>query len=140
MGGANFINAYAGGNLVTKSFVKAVSGYPGKFVQAGANDPVVGAVGQNLKYPQGLGGSATLAAESGDSVEIIPPGQTAEVTLGGTVVEGGWVKSDASGFAVAIATTGTTKQQIAGLCLRGGASTEVGLVLVWPIPTFVALS
>jgi hypothetical protein len=140
MGGASFINAYAGGNIVTKSFVKAVSGSPGKFVQAGANDAVVGAVGMNLKYPQGLGGSATLVAESGDSVEVIGPAFTAEVTLGGTVVEGGWVKSDGSGFAVAIATTGTTKQQIAGLCLRGGGNGEIGLILIWPIPTFVALS
>ena len=139
MGGAVFTNAYASGNLVTKSFVKAVSGYPGKFAQAGANDPVVGAVGQNLKYPQGLGGSATLAAEANDSVEIIGPGMTAEVTLGGTVVEGGLVKSDGSGFAVAIATTGTTKQQIAGICLRGGGNGEVGLIFILPIPTFVAL-
>lgn len=140
MGGANFINAYAGGNIVTKSFVKAVSGSPGKFVQAGANDIVVGAVGMNLKYPQGLGGSATLAAESGDSVEVIGPAFTAEVTLGGTVTEGAYVKSDGSGFAVASLLTGTTKQNVAGICLRGGGNGEIGLILIWPYQNIPALS
>lgn len=140
MGGALNWGYMANGNITVKSFIKLISGSPKLVVIAGANDPVYGLSGQNLKYPQGLGGSATIAAEQYDSVEVIEPGQIGQVTLGGTVVEGGYVKSDGSGFAVAIATTGTTKQQVAGIMLDGGSANEDGTIKVWPFFGFVALS
>lgn len=133
-------NTYAAGNLVTKSFVKGTSGYPGKMTQAGANDLVVGAVGGKLKYPQGLGGSATLAAEAGDPVDVLLAPALAQVTLGGTVNETQHVKSDASGFAVAATLTGTTLQNVAGICWAGGASGEVGIIQVWIYKFIPALS
>lgn len=134
------IPAYANGNLVPRSFVIGASGYPGRFTQATANALVAGAVGEKLKYPQGLGGSATLAAEAGDEFQLIMPGSLADITLGGTVTETAYVKSDASGYAVAAALTGTTLQNVAGMAYWGGASGEIGKVFLTFFKFIPALS
>lgn len=132
----------ANGNITVSSFVKQVTGTGNNnfVVIAGANDNIVGVSGMNLKYPQGLGGSATLAAEAGDSVEVIQAPYTAMLTLGGTIATGAYVISDSSGFGITIPTTGTTKENIGARCLNGGASGNQVLVQVWMAPVFVALS
>lgn len=140
--GGSGMGFMANGTITIASFVKLVTGTGNNnyVVIASTNDAVIGVSGMNLKYPQGLGGSTTTCAEAGDGIEVIQAPYTAMLTLGGTVATGGYIKSDSSGFGVAIATTGTTIQQIGARALAGGASGNLCLVQVWMAPVFVALS
>ena len=76
---------------------------------AGANVMCVGVI-------QSVQGS-----EVGSAVAVAIGGKT-KVKLGGTVVAGAVVTSNASGLAV----TATTGQTCNGICIKGGASGEVG--------------
>lgn len=65
---------------------------------------------------------------------VYPPGSVALIMFDGTVGSGAFVKSDASGFAVAAA----TGDIIAGLTQQAGAANTFGLILVMPPGTKMA--
>lgn len=66
------------------------------------------------------------AADLDDQVEYYAGGRV-KVELGGTVAVGAYVKSNANGEAIAIA-TGEGSQQVVGQCLVGGADGDVGQI------------
>ena len=86
--------------------------------EAGDNEEIVGAVGE-------------YAVASGDQAPVIICG-VAQIKLGGAVTRGGQVKADASGQAVAVATTGTTNQNSAGKALKSGVSGDIIPILIQP--------
>lgn len=116
-------------------FVKLISGTKYRVAQAVANDQVIGVSPQNQRTPTIIGtlAATTLAASAGESIDIELQTSLAWVEVGSAVVEGEWVKSDANGRAVPIATSGATKQMVAGLCLVGAANAnELALIQLNP--------
>lgn len=116
-------------------FVKLISGTKYRVAQAAANEQVVGVSTQNQRAATIIGTLAAtgLAASVGESLDIELMGSLAWVEVGSAVVEGEWVKSDANGRAVPIATSGATKQMVAGLCLVGAANAnELALIQLSP--------
>ncbi len=125
----------ANGDINCARFVKLISGTKNRVVEADANDQVFGASTQNQRAATitGLLTATTLAAIAGESLDIETMGALAWVQVGSAVVEGEWVKSDADGKAVPIATSGATKQMVAGLCVQGAANAnELALIQINP--------
>lgn len=125
----------ANGDISTARFVKLISGTKYRVAQAAANEQVVGVSTQNQRASTIIGtlAATTLAASAGESLDIELMGSLAWVEVGSACVEGDWVKSDANGRAVPIATSGATKQMVGGLVLIGAANAnELALIQVNP--------
>lgn len=120
----------AGGNIATASFVKISAAAENTCLQAGDNERVIGASQMGTKYPQGLAGlSNTYAAETGDEIQIFGLGDICRVRAGsGGYGSGNMLKSDASGDAVPVATTGTTVQWVAAVAIEDAEAGELGRV------------
>jgi hypothetical protein len=96
-----------------------------------ANERTVGITYQSSKFPPLNDLVATnYHAQSGDQCQIYGLGDVCLLQLGGTVTAGDLLKSDNDGQGVAIATSGTTIQQIGARALEGGSSGERRLVQI----------
>lgn len=126
----------AAGNVTPFSFVAIDdTGVDNKVRIAGANDDqIVGVTqGSNKAF------DSANHAESGDQVDL-QPGKIVRVILGGTVDAGDRVKSDASGHAVVVATTGTTLQYSYGKVTQDGTSGLIVELEIEPMVIRPALS
>lgn len=129
------IGFVANGTINTARFVKLISGTKFRVAQAGDNEACYGVSTQQARRPEITGtlAATTEAAVAGEQIDIEQPGSLAWVTAGAAVVEGAFVKSDANGKAVTIATSGATKQQVAGIVVIGAANAdELCLVMLMP--------
>lgn len=121
----------AGGTIIPSGFIKGDTSTGDNYaVQAGAGDAVLGVSQQGQKLAPGTpGADAAIAAETGDPFDAYGPGDFCPITYGGNVTRYQWVKSDAAGKAVAH-TTGAAF--VGGIAWTGGASGEIGKILVFP--------
>lgn len=120
----------AGGTIAPKVFVKHdTNAY--KVVTAGAGDPILGVSQQGQKVAPGTpGADSTVAASSGDQIDIYAPGDYVVVTVGsGGLTAGQWIKSDGSGGAVAH-TTGAA--MVAGRAEHAAAAGELVHLFLYP--------
>lgn len=114
----------AGGDIAPSRFVKGGSA-DHTVVQGTANATTIGISMEGTQEPPIPGYTTPLAASDGEQLKVYGEGEECLVEAGGTIAAFGEVKSDANGKAVAIATTGTTVQNIAAIALEGGASGEL---------------
>ncbi len=121
----------AKGNIYPCRFVKLDASNDFGGLQAGANEKPIGITldGTNLPAVSGLI-TATYHAVSGEVIRMLGEGDVGLLELGGTVVNGDRLKSDANGKGVAIAATGTTIQNVGARALQGGDSGHKILVQV----------
>lgn len=110
----------ANGNIAACSFVKFDGTRPGLVVQAGAGDAVVGVAGQGSRWAPWDELDDGYLAVAGENVAVKQDGaKRVMIKLGGTVDEGSWLKSDASGFAVA---STTDQDKVGGRARQAGVS------------------
>jgi len=121
----------ARGNITPFRFVRLDTSTENGCVQAGDNTDVIGIAqgGTNKPDVSGLI-SAQYAAESGQPVRVTGVGAITLVEAGGTVSPGQYLKSDSSGRAVPVATTGTTIQNYGAIALQGGSTGSIIRVMV----------
>lgn len=117
------------GTVNPSRFVKISVFQDNSVEQAGANDVTCG-VSAEWSYNAPIPSATTEAAPSGASVKVYDVGETCLLELGGSVSRGGRIKSDTDGKGVAIATTGTTIQQIGAYALETGTSGQLIRVMV----------
>ena len=70
----------------------------------------------------------------------LQPGAVVLVEAGGSITRGAQVKSDGDGKCVTLATSGTTVQEAAGICLESAASGTIVRILWQPSQIRPALS
>ncbi|MGB9690034.1 hypothetical protein [Thermogutta sp.] len=118
-------------NIAPFRFVRVDSATENGCVQAGDNTDIIG-VGQggtNKPEVQGLI-SASYAAEAGQPVRVAGVGSVTMLEVGATVTPGQYLKSDANGRGVPIATTGTVIQNYGAIALQGGTTGSIIRVMV----------
>lgn len=103
-------------NMIAEAIVT-----PFSIVKVGTGDNEVLLAGANA---QALGVGPDYAVALDESIPVFVGG-VVQVELGGTVTIGLEVIADASGFAVAAATTGTTVQNIVGTALEAGVVGDI---------------
>lgn len=121
----------ARGNILPFRFVRLDTSTENGCVQAGDNTDIIGVSqgGTNMPEVSGLI-SAQYAAQSGQPVRVQGVGSIAMLELGGTVTPGTYLKSDANGRGVAVATTGTVIQNYGAIALQGGSAGSIIRVMV----------
>ena len=125
----NAVSFVCGGTVAPCSFVKLSAAADETILQAGAGDPVIGVVQEGMKRPPGLPGSdVAVAGEAGDTVLVFGLGDDCLVQAGAAITRGAYVKSDASGFAVAASAT----DEAAGVALQSaaGAGSKIRIQLI----------
>lgn len=137
--GLNAMTFVASGDINPCRFVKQDATGPKQAAQAGANEQIIG-ISQEWFKGAPTPSASTLAASAGLPVVVYTDGAVCLLELGGTVDEGGYIKSDANGKGVASATTGVTKQEQGAKALEAGVSGDKIRVFVKTASVFVALS
>lgn len=124
----------ASGTIRPCRFVKVSGAMTG--AECDANELAIGITRPGTDYPPINDSSRVTvsgnAAIDGDPISMLTPGDVGLVELGGTVAAGGWIKSDADGKGVAVATTGTTIQYANAQALEGGDSGHFVQAMLWP--------
>lgn len=114
-------NFVARGTINPCRFVIMSSYQDNAVEQAGANGLTAG-IAQQFEHDAPIPNAGTDAASSGESIKVYDIGDTCLLELGGTVERAGLIKSDTDGKGVAIATSGTTIQQIGARAYERGVS------------------
>lgn len=118
-----------GGTVAPSSFVKLSTAADNTYLQCGAAGLVAGVSQVGMRNVPGLLGSDILVAGNvGDEIAIFPPLSVCLIHFAGTVGAGAFVKSDASGFAVA-ASSGDV---CGGITIQAGAAGTFGEIFVLP--------
>jgi hypothetical protein len=134
------IPAVAGGTIRPSRFVKASTAADNAILEADANEMIVGACAEHTRDAP-IEDASGNAAVSGDSVTYYPEGNRCLITVGsGGVTRGAEVKSDADGQAVLAATTGATKQWVAGIAEESASEGELAHILLKVYPHYPALA
>lgn len=121
----------ARGNIPPFRFVRLDSASENGCVQAGDNTDVIGVAQGGTNKPEVSGLiSAQYAAETGQPVRVAGIGSITLVEAGATVTPGQYLKSDANGRAVPVATTGTVIQNYGAIALQGGTAGSLIRVMV----------
>lgn len=122
----------ASGSIYPMRFIMQDTTAPHKCTQASANAQLIGITGVGTNYAPLSGLSiAGYHAESGQPVECHGLGDILLLEAGGTITNGDRLKSDSVGRGVAIATTGTTIQNVGARALQAAtASGQMILVQV----------
>jgi len=112
----------AGGNIVPATFVK-IDTATGRAVTCGAGEDIFGIAQAWTRRPPLTGLDDGFAAIAGEGLEIYGPGDDgAQLALGGTVLPGQRIKSDASGKGVAAT---SDKDKAGAIANHGGVSGEL---------------
>ncbi len=123
---------FASGAITVSTFVAPVASTEGYVEQATASKNIVGVSQEGDRASTFAGGTAGQAATTGQSLKVYGRGKRCLIKLGGTVAANQMVKSDASGQAVSADLTATGLVYIGGRCIKGGASGDLGEILVDP--------
>lgn len=116
-------NLIARGTIRPCRFVTLDASNDFSVVESDANSQIIGISQEGSNYPPLNDLNLTdVAADSGDPIQIYGDGDTCLLQIGGNVTRGNRLKSDADGQGVAIASTGTTIQQIGAVALQSGTS------------------
>lgn len=134
------IPAVAGGTIRPSRFVKVSTAADNAILEADANEQVCGACAEHTRDAP-IEDASGNAAVSGDAVTYYPEGNRALVLVGsGGVTRGAEVKSDADGQAVLAATSGATKQWVAGIAEQSASEGELAFILLKTYPHYPALA
>jgi hypothetical protein len=116
-------------NNLTKSYTAEAAIGPFLIVKPGAADygVVVGAAVSDKLF----GVSTEVSAVSGERVDIVHEG-IADVKLGGTVVRGDFITSDATGQGLTAAPAAGTNNRVIGIAIISGVSGDIIPVLLDP--------
>lgn len=137
------IPALAGGIVRPSRFVKVSTAADNTVLEADANEQVCGIATEATRDAplDGASGEAASSTVGEGNLMYSPEGNVALVTVGsGGVTHGAEVKSDADGQAVLAATTGATKQWVAGIALESALEGELARILCKVYPHYPALS
>lgn len=116
-------NFIAGGDIRPCRFVKGGAADL-TVLEADANEAVIGISQEGTKAAP-IPSASTLAAAAGENIGVHGLGEVCLLTLGsGGATRFGYLKSDADGNGVAIATTGTTAQMVGAIALQSGLEGE----------------
>lgn len=119
----------ASGTIRQCRFVKVSGNFTG--AEADANERVIGISYQSSRTaPLNDLAPTSDHAISGDQIQMYGLGDVCLLEYGATVVAGEYLKSDADGKGVPIATSGTTPQYAGAIALDGGAAGERRQVFV----------
>jgi hypothetical protein len=113
----------AGGTIRPSRFVKYTAN-DFEVAEADANEKIAGISQEGTRTAPIPDVSTNEAAQSGETLQVYGDGEDCLLELGGTVVPGDDLKSDADGKGVVIA-TGAALQQIGAVALEGGVSGEL---------------
>lgn len=117
----------ASGTIRQCRFVKISGNFTG--AEADANERVIGISYQSSRTaPLNDLAPTSDHAISGDQIQMYGVGDVCLLEYGGTVTAGEYLKSDADGKGVTIASSGTTPQYVGAIALDGGSSGEKRLV------------
>lgn len=119
----------ASGTITPSSFVKISGNFT--VALAGANEAAIAISGPETRAV--VDSNPTAHAVSGEPCSVYNPGEVAYLKLAGTVTAGDFLKSDASGLGVVIATTGTTAQNVGAQALQSGVADDIIRVRVLPL-------
>ena len=123
----------AGGDINPCRFVVQSASADNTVTESGANGVVIG-ISQEHARDAPIPSASALAAASGDSVWIHTPSDASSrrclLQLGDTVVRGGYLKSDADGKGVPIATDSQTTQNVGARAIQSGSADDFVLVEV----------
>ena len=119
----------AGGNISPSTFVKVSTAADNTALQAGANEGIIGISQVGLHQPPGVTGSDAYAAVAGENIEIFGLGDICLLKSASGWTRGDFLKSDANGLGVTIATSGVM-QNIGAQALESAATNEFGRVQI----------
>lgn len=123
--------AVAGGTVRPARFVKVSTAADNTYLEADANEAIIGISSQATQDAPTSGASAN-AAETGDQLHVNPVGTRCLLKIGsGGVTRGDEIKSDADGQGVTRATTGTTVQNVGAIALQSAIEGDFALVMVF---------
>lgn len=121
----------ARGNIAPFRFVRVDTTTENGCVQAGDNTDVIGVAQGGTNKPEVSGLiTAEYAAENGQPIRVAGVGAITLVEAGATVTPGQYLKSDANGRAVPVATSGTVIQNYGAIALQGGTAGSLIRVMV----------
>jgi len=121
----------AGGTVRPCRFVKVSTAADNTVLEADANEAIIG-VSSQATQDAPLSGNDGNAATTGDQLHIHPIGTRCLLRIGsGGCTRGGELKSDGDGNGVAVATSGTTVQQIGAISLQSAIEGDLALVMVF---------
>jgi hypothetical protein len=129
----------AGGTINPSRFMKHSTSANHTLLESDANEPVIG-ISSEAAQDAPIPGAGADAAASGEALKGYFLGDVCPLELGGDVVAGDYLKSDADGKGVAAATTGTTMQHVGAIALSAGASGNKILVQIVIFKFIPALS
>lgn len=112
----------AGGNIFPSRFIKADATADHTALQADANARIVGISHDSTNKPPIPDVTSQHVAESGQQFRSFGEGDQCLLELGGTVAAADLLKADADGKGVAIATTGTTIQNVGARAKVAGSA------------------
>lgn len=116
-------NFKCGGNVRPSRFVKISADHT--VIEADANEDAVGISHESGREPPLPSVSTIYAGQDGDFMPVYGDGDECLLTAGDTITAGLYLKSDADGQGVPVATTGTTNQLARAQALEGGSSGEL---------------
>src|SRR5262245_43057072 len=128
-------NFFANGNINPSRFV-AIDPTAGKsffVVQSGNNGIVVGVSQDGVRRAPGTPYDDGFAAIQNEPIQVFGPGDECLVKAGGTIVQGDFLQSDASGQAIKLdVTTAAATHYSGGRALEDAANGELFRILVLP--------
>lgn len=110
-------------NINVSRFVSFNSSNDWTVDQAGANARVIGVSVEHSKDAP-IPSATDLAAESGDQIQVYTNSSYCFLEAGASVTRGEFLKSDANGRAVAIASSGTDLQRYGARAEESGSANE----------------
>lgn len=118
-------NLMAGGNISPSRFVMMDTD-PNQCIQATDNAETIGVTHDSTNYaPLSDQTVSEYAAKDGQNVRLFGDGDVCLITAAEALSVGDEVKADGDGKAQAIATTGTTNQQVAAVMLEAASAEDV---------------
>ncbi|QDP54670.1 MAG: hypothetical protein Tp1124DCM412911_6 [Prokaryotic dsDNA virus sp.] len=127
-------NLAAGGTIRPYRFVKCSTAADNTGLEADDNERAIGVASGDTKSHD-----SANHAEDGDQISL-QTGAVVLVEAGGSITRGKQCTSDADGKATAATESGTTVQEIAGICLESAASGTIFRMLWQPSQWRPALS
>ena len=119
----------ASGNITPYSFVKTYTSADNTVALAGAGEQIFGISQPSTRRTPYSSLDDGYAAIDGEDLDVFSVGEVCLLRIAGTITPGTRLKSDASGFAVAVA---SNNDEYGAVALGSGVSGELIMVQVTP--------